>query len=280
MSSQRTHSVTTTDGVAIVGTVHGQGPPLVFLHAVIGDGDLDWQRLVPHLSGRFTCHLPSIRGRGLSGDHTDLSPGRLVEDLLAYVDSIGEPIGLVGWAGGAGWALSVAAESDAVDAVVPIEPLMSSLLDEQARMMLGDTLVRMGESAAEGRLSAAIRAFADFVFSEEEVAELEDADYLEAAGRYVPNLLNLFRQSMEYEGPTAEDPAVLGAISAPMLVVHGSETKPWFIASARYVAAHVPDATVHEIPGAALASPLTHPEALADALITFFSLFSPSQRSS
>jgi hypothetical protein len=34
MSAQRTHHVTTTDGVTIGGTVHGQGRPLVFLQAL------------------------------------------------------------------------------------------------------------------------------------------------------------------------------------------------------------------------------------------------------
>ena len=119
MSKQRTHYVTTADGVTIGGTVHGQGLPLVFLQGVIGDGDMDWQALLPHLTGWFTCHLPSLRGRGLSGDHPDLSPGRWADDILTYIDSIGEPTGLVGWSGGAMWALAMAAQSDAVDAVAP-----------------------------------------------------------------------------------------------------------------------------------------------------------------
>ena len=68
--------------------MHGQGPPLVFVHGMVADGDTDWQALLPHLTGRFTCYLPSYRGRGLSGDHPDLSPGRMVDDILAYVDSI------------------------------------------------------------------------------------------------------------------------------------------------------------------------------------------------
>jgi pimeloyl-ACP methyl ester carboxylesterase len=36
------------------------------------------------------------------------------------------------------------------------------------------------------------------------------------------------------------------------------------------VADHVPNARVHEIPGAGHAAPLTHPKALAEALIEFF----------
>jgi pimeloyl-ACP methyl ester carboxylesterase len=269
MSNQRTHYVTTTDGVTIGGTVHGQGPPLVFLQGVIGDGDLDWQPLLPHLTGRFTCHLPNMRGRGLSGDHPDLSLGRLVDDFLTYVDSIGRPTGLVGWSGGASWALSVAAQSDTVDAVAPLEPGMLSLMDEQERAALGDAVARMGELAADGRLTAAVRAFAGWLLNDEELAVAADAGYFEAAGRYVPNLLNHLKQLMESEAPT-DDQAGLGAISAPVLVLYGSNTRPFFTASARHVADHVPDARIQEIPGAGHAAPLTHPEALAEALIEFF----------
>ncbi|MEX2534803.1 MAG: alpha/beta hydrolase, partial [Trueperaceae bacterium] len=96
------------------------------------------------------------------------------------------------------------------------------------------------------------------------------AGYFEAAGRYVPNLLNTLKQWMAHEGPTIDDPAVLGAISAPVRLLHGSDTRPFFIASARHVADHVPNATVREIAGAGHAAPLSHPEALAKELTEFF----------
>jgi pimeloyl-ACP methyl ester carboxylesterase len=269
MSNQRTHYVTTTDGVTIGGAVHGQGPPLVFLQGAAGDGDIDWNRVVGHLTGRFTCHLPSMRGRGLSGDHPDLSPARQAYDILTYIDSIGEPTGLVGWSGGANLALAVAAQSDAVHAVAPFEPGILSVMDEQEQAALGDAIARTGELAADGRLAAAVRAFARFPFNDEEIAVAEDAGYFEAAGRYVPNLLNFLQQVMEHGDPAA-DPAVLGAISAPVAVLLGSDTKPYFTASARHVADHVPNARVHQIPGVGHAAPLTHPEALAEALTEFF----------
>jgi len=275
MSNQRTHYVTTTDGVTIGGTVHGQGPPLVFVQGVIGDGDLDWQALLPHLTGRFTCHLPSMRGRGLSGDHPDLSLGRQVDDFLAYVDSIGEPAGLVGWSGGANLALAVAAQSDAVDAVAPVEPVANSLMDEQEQAALGGAVARAGELAGEGNLTAAMRAFSGYPFTDEDIAAAEDAGYFEAAGRYVPNLFNFFQQFRENEGRLPDDPAVLGTISAPVLVLHGSNTKPFLVTSAQHVVDHVPNARVQEIPGAGHAAPLTHPEALAEALTEFFA---PAQK--
>jgi pimeloyl-ACP methyl ester carboxylesterase len=272
MSTRRTHYVTTTDGATIGGTVHGHGPPLVFLQGSVGDGDLDWQALLPHLTGRFTCYLPSYRGRGLSSDHSDLSFGRLVDDVLAYVDSIEAPTGLVGWSAGAGLALAAAgAQSDAVEAVAPFEPLMPRVMDEQEQATLRDTLARVGGLAAEGELPAAVRAFLAAPFHDEEIAAAEDAGFVEAAGRYIPSLLDLLQQWMSSDDPGADDPTMLGSISVPVLMLYGSDTQPILTASAHYVAAHVPNATVHEIPGVGHAAPLTHPEAIADALTRFFS---------
>jgi pimeloyl-ACP methyl ester carboxylesterase len=276
MSEQRIHYVTTTDGVTIGGTVHGQGPPLVFLHGAFGDGHLDWQGLLPHLTGRFTCYLPSWRGRGLSSDHPDVSLGRRLDDILAYVDSIGAPTGLVGLFGGAWFALAIArAQPDAVTAVASVGTAVFGLMDEQEQAALGDAIARMGELAAEGRLTDAMRAFAGTILHDWEIAVAEDSGYLEAAGRYAPNLLNVFQQLLEYEGPDPDDPVVASAISTPVLVVHGSESKPswtrFFTLSARHVADHVPNARLLEIPGAGIIAPLTHPEALAEALTELFS---------
>lgn len=274
MNNQRTHYVTTSDGTIIGGTVHGQGPSLVFLQGIIGDGDLDWNRVVDHLTDRFTCHLPSLRGRGLSGDHPDLSPGRIIDDVVIYIDSIGEQTGLTGWSGGGSWSLAAAAQSDTVSAVVPFEPGVIGLADEQVQAVIGNAVARMAELVAEGNMTAAARAFAGFPFNDEEIAVAEDAGYFEAAGRYVPNLLSVLQQAMESEDPTA-DPAVLDVIQAPVVVLVGSDTKPFFRASARYVTDHVANGRIQELPGAGHAAPLTHPEVLAAALAE---IFSPAQQ--
>lgn len=281
MSNPRTHHVTTTDGVTIGGTVHGQGPPLVFVHGAMGDGDLDWQAVVEHLTDRFTCHLPSERGRGFSSDHDDLRFGRRADDVRAYVDSLGTTTGLVGWSAGGALALAAAARSDAVAAVAVYEPVMDRLMDEQERGALGAAVTRMGELTAAGDLTAAVRAFASFVCRDEEVARLDAAGYLEAAGRYAPTMLRAFRRLAEHEGPHAPDrpgpadPAVLGAIWVPLLVLHGAETKPFWPRFARHVAEHAADARTQEIPGAGHAAPLTHPEALAEALTGLFASEQP-----
>jgi len=278
VSAERTHFGTTSDGVRIGGTVHGEGPPIVFWHGAYGDGDLDWRGLLVHLTDRFTCFLPSWRGRGLSGDHADLSYGRRVNDIVDYVAALEEPTGLVGWSGGANPALAAAGESDSINAVALFEPTMGSVMDPQERQAFGDAISRMAELAAGGELTEAVRAAASFPFNEEEIALADDAGYFEASGRYVPNLLNVFQQLREYQGPTVDDPSVLAAISTPVLVLHGTDTKPFWVRSARHVAEHVSESSIEKVANAGHAAPITHPAALAEELARFFSSPHPALR--
>jgi len=202
VNDQRIHRVTMTDGATISGSVHGQGPPLLFIHGSLGDGELDWQALLPHLTDRFTCHLPSRRGRGLTGDHPDHRLGRMVEDILAYLESIEAPAGLVGWSAGATLTLAAAAQSsNTVNAVAIYEPPLGALMDEQQRSARGQAVARMQELATQGRLTDAARSWIEFVFNHDEIAALEPAGYLEATGRYVPVLLDDIQQAMQSTGP-------------------------------------------------------------------------------
>ncbi len=275
MPTARTHQATAADGVVLRGRVHGQGPPLVFWHGAYGDGDLDWRAMLPYLEDRFTCHLPSWRGRGLSDDHPDLGYGRRVEDVLAYVHSLASPVGLVGWSGGANPALAAAARTESVAALALVEPTMGSVMDDQERTAFGAAVTRLRELAAQGRFSDALRAAASFPFSDDEVAQVDAVGYFEDAARYVPNLLDVFRQLAEWDGPTADDPAVLRTVAAPVLTVHGTDTRPFWVRSVSHVAEHVPDAQTHGITSAGHAVPLTHPEALATALLAFFTRTTP-----
>jgi pimeloyl-ACP methyl ester carboxylesterase len=277
MSNQRTHDVTTDDGVTIGAAVHGQGPSLVLIHGSQGDGDLDWQALLPHLTGRFTCYLPSRRGRGRTGDHPDHRLVRVVDDIVAYVDSIEGSPGLVGWSAGATLTLAAAAElSDAVSAVAVYEPPLAPVMDEQQRAARASTVSRMGELAAEGRLTDAARTWADFVFNDEETVALESAGYFEAVGSYVPVLLDDIKQAVQFGGPDPYDTEILDQISAPMLVLHGPGTRPFFTAAVEHVADHAATARKQQIPGAGHAAPLTHPKAIVEALTTFFSSQRPA----
>ena len=131
-------------------------------------------------------------------------------------------------------------------------------------------MARTGALAAEGDLTSAVRAFADYPFNEKDIALVEDTGYFEDSARYVPEMLSFFQHLMEDDGPPPDDPDVLGAISVPTLVLYGSDTTSFGEFSARHIADQVPTARVHGISGAGHTASLTHPEELGEVLAEFF----------
>jgi pimeloyl-ACP methyl ester carboxylesterase len=182
MTEDRIHRAVSADGTEIAGRVAGQGPPLVLVHSPVHDGDIAWVAMLPLLTDRFTCYLPSLRGRGLSGDNPDHSPPRFQEDVNAFVDSIGQPVCLMGWSDGGSLALGAAAHSDAVAAVAAFEPGVYPLMREEDLARFGATVERWSEATADGRLLDATNVFHRFVCTDDEFAALE-ADYLDRRGR-------------------------------------------------------------------------------------------------
>jgi pimeloyl-ACP methyl ester carboxylesterase len=267
----RSQQVATDDGVVLVATVHGQGPPVLMLPAGPGDSSTCWQCVRPLLSEGFTCHLLDTRGRGASGDHPDHSPRRLVQDVLTYAATIGEPVGLVGW-GAALWARVAAEAPDSVGAVAAYEPGANEVMNEDVAATLEATMPLVGELVEQGRPVEAANAFLEkssVIYSEDELATgVPSAFWTESARR-----LDVFLQDEQAEastqpGPT--EPTVLSAISAPVLLLTGTRSRPWFRDSVRYIAEHLPNATVRDIEGAAHFGPHLEARAVADEMARFF----------
>lgn len=134
-------------------------------------------------------------------------------------------------------------------------------MNEDERKAFGDAVTLMAELAKEGEFAKAVRVAASFPFNEEEISAVEEAGYFEASGHYVLNLLSVFQQLRKHQGPTVDDPSALASIAAPVLVLYGAETKPFWVRSAQHVAVHVPDSSIQKIPNAGHAAPITNPAA-------------------
>ena len=271
MASGRIHRTISADGTQIAGRVHGQGPPLVLFHGAPHDGDLAWEALVPHLADRFTCYLPSWRGRGLSADSEDQTPPRHVEDAAAFVDSIGGSVYVAGWSAGVMATLGAAANSGAVAAVALYEPTVMSVMSEADLADLDATFQQVGAAVAEGRLADAASAFHPFVATDDELAAF-GPDYYERSGPAFPSLLQALEALQAYEGLRSTDPESMARISVPVLLLRGQQTRraTFYADTERYVAEHVADPHVRELPGLGHFAPYLAPEPIAEELASFF----------
>lgn len=268
----RIHRAVSADGTEIAGRVHGQGPPLVLVHGRPHDGDIAWEAMLPYLTDRFTCYLPSTRGRGLSAVSPDHSPPRLQEDFNTFVDSIGDPVFLAGWSTGGPWALGAAGHNASVAAVAVYEPTVIPVMQEDERASLLAMAKQMGVSAGDGRLIDAARSFHAWLGTDNEIAAL-DADYLERCAAVVPATLQSIQQSASYEGSQPTDPEMLRKVTVPVLLLRGQQTlrNTFYADSEQYVAQHVADPHVREpLPGLGHWAPILAPEPIAKELISFF----------
>lgn len=271
MTIDRTHTARSADGTEIVGDVTGNGPALVLVHGSLEDGRTCWRAMLPFLEQTFTCYLPSTRGRGRSGAATDLSPQRRLEDVIAFIDSIDEPVFVFGESDGAALALGAAAATR-VEAVAAYEPTVFEVADDQLHATLGATLPDVVQAVDRGELTEAAKTFGRMIATDEELASLSASDYLDEAGQYMPVFLRELEQDAASGEPGPTDPSRLNRISAPTLLMYGSQTKlrDWFSRGVRHVGEHVGDPHIEQIPDAGHFGPALHPKPIAEAVIRFF----------
>jgi pimeloyl-ACP methyl ester carboxylesterase len=271
LTGQR-HRAVSVDGTQIVARVYGEGPPLVLVHGAVADGLSEWGELVPLLADQFTCYLPDLRGRGLSDDHPDHTREARVQDVVAVVESIGEQVGLVGASGGGMVALGAAARTDAVSALSVFEPPVFETIDADTLARLQEAVDALAAGIEADRPHEAIEPFVELIANEEEAAALAaDGDAMDDIAAYLPADLAEFREGIAFEGPSPTAPDVLARIQVPTLLLHGSRTalRPWLLSGTRFVACHVPGATVREIVGVGHVGHQIAPERVADELVPF-----------
>lgn len=245
---------------------------MVLLHGRLEDGDLCWRALLPHLVDRFTCYLPSTRGRGLSGDHADHSPERLLQDVVAFVESIDEPVGVFGESSGAALARGVAAKSSVVTAAGAYEPTVAEVMGEADLARVGEMAASVQEALEQGRPTEGMLRILEVLGNEDELAAVSDSDYLTTASPYLPVVLQELQHATESSGPTPTDASELARITVPVMVLYGAQTamRGWISASARHVADHTPTAQLREIDGLGHFAPVLGDEAIADEITQIF----------
>lgn len=267
----RIHRVISGDGTQIAGTVHGEGPPLVFFHGGMTDGEYAWAGILPYLTGQFTCYLPSMRGTGLSADHPDQRPERHAEDLTAFIDSIGEPVGLFGHSTGGTYGFGAMQQGANVAAMAAYEPAVFKFWEEgEDAERFQQAVGSMAEAAREGRLTDGARELLSVFANEDEIQVMEEEGHFGHAGQYVPKLLEIFEQAPETEAPNPNDPTQLSTVDKPILLMYGSESTTAHIESVYFLDEQLPESNIRKLSGIGHMAPELGSKAVAEAIAGFF----------
>jgi pimeloyl-ACP methyl ester carboxylesterase len=265
MDAAHIHRVVTDDDVEIAGRVHGRGSPLVLIHGGLGHGDVSFRFLVPLLAERFTCFCPSTRGRGRSGDSPDHTYERLVQDVVAFAASVGEPVAVLGHSSGGRLALHAAAETPAIAKLAVYEPWLPELRDSDLVARNAHATARVAQLAAEGRLVEAAQVFFEDVAlaNQEELAVLER---FAVADLMAPTVPVAVQEMSAFLTSTAADRSRLDHITVPVLLLHGSRSHPFFARVVHHLDERLADARSHELVGAGHLGPQLVPQLVSEEL--------------
>jgi len=115
--------IVSRDGTFIAYHRRGAGTPLVLVHGSSSSNPMvGWPAVVPTLEEHFTVYAMDRRGYGESGDCQPYAIEREFEDVASLVDSIGEPVYLMGHSFGALCALGSALLTTNVRKLILYEP--------------------------------------------------------------------------------------------------------------------------------------------------------------
>lgn len=137
--------ITTHDGTVVSYDEYGSGPPLVLVHGAFSDHKTNWEFVKPLFERQFTIYAVARRGRGETDATVDHSLEDESGDVAAVIQSIGEPVFLLGHSYGAHTALAAAAKvSERVRKLVLYEAAWPRVIGKEAMAQL-EELARAGD---------------------------------------------------------------------------------------------------------------------------------------
>jgi pimeloyl-ACP methyl ester carboxylesterase len=251
----------------------GEGEPVVFVHGAFADYRA-WEPLREDVAGsyRFIAYTQRQFGTNEWPDEPAFARDVHEADLVSLLDAWGEPTHLVGWSYSGPIVLQAALDRpDLVRNVVIFEPTLETVVEgdpehEQALAAWGEGWGPAVEASRNGDNVEAIQRALEYVFGLPEGG----FDTLPEAARtmFVDNAHTV----PKLFGAAAATPMTcddLGGVEAPVLILWGTETLPFFEAAAKEVAACLPNATLEEIPGSGHGAPLQSRDAFLDKTLSF-----------
>lgn len=256
-------TVTSADGTEIAFERTGSGQPLVLVHGAGLDHHFwDLSDVRAALAEHNTVYAIERRGRGGSGDAGEYSLDREIEDVATVVESIDEPVTLLGHSFGALIAMEVALRTDNLHGLVLYEPFTH----EDGLPQLKEILGAFQPLLADGKKEEALITNLTIVgMPEDAFEELRSTPSWQTVVAAADTLSREFEQSSEYKF----DPDRFTGMTTPTLLFTGGESPPPLIDATEVVDEVLPDSRVVVFDGHAHWALNTATDRFIDEVLTF-----------
>jgi pimeloyl-ACP methyl ester carboxylesterase len=255
-------TITSNDGTRIAYWRGGSGPPMVLVHGTTAD-HTRWARVLPDLERHYTVYAVDRRGRGGSGDAAAYSLEREFEDVAAVVNSIREPVVLLGHSYGAICSLEAARLTRNVRALILYEPPLP----------LGGPVYPRGVAERvralvdRGELEAALETFFKEVvrMPDHELARFRALPVWSVRVKLAPTI----PRELELDRGYRFQPDRFAALRIPTLLLLGGDSPPLFREAVAAVQAAVPGSRIVILQGQQHAAMDMAPQLFVDEVLKF-----------
>jgi pimeloyl-ACP methyl ester carboxylesterase len=255
-------TITSTDGTMIAYQRSGKGPSLVLVHGTTAD-HTRWLPVLPTFEQYFTVYAVDRRGRGGSGDAEQYAIEREFEDIVALVNSIEEPVFLLGHSYGAICSLEAARRTTHLRKLVLYEPPIPTSIEIYPREVVGRIQALVNEGDREGAVTTFMKDVARVPPHEMDI--LRAAPNWPARVAAAHTILREMRGSNEY----VFEPTQFRALKTPTLLLLGGDSPAFLKAGIEAVHAALPDSRVVVLPGKQHTAMNTAPELFTSEVLQF-----------
>ena len=255
--------VRSADGTTIAVWVEGNGPALVMVHGSLQDHTIS-AALVGELHAGLTTYAMDRRGFGASGDHEAYSLGREFEDVASVVVEVaartGGPVALWGHSYGASCAMGAANLTAHISHLLLYEPSLG-LSYPAGWIATCQSMLDTGDR--EGATVAMLRDLLEF--SDDQIDAMRAGP--EWPGRIA--VAHTMAREARAEESWVYQPGQFDRITAPTLLISGSESTAEIRLATDAAAAAIPSARIQVLHGHAHIAHRTHPALIAQIVRDF-----------
>lgn len=266
MSNEDRFEVPSADGTSIAVWVDGNGPPVVLVHGALSD-HTTFALLIAELRDRMTTFVMDRRGRAASGDGSGgYSIEREFEDVAAVGEEVAkrtdQRIALWGHSYGADCAMGGAGLTKNVGHVVLYEPGFATEYPS-------DAIEGIERAIAAGDKEGAILALLYEIVGATE----EEVEFMRSSPLWATRLANVWTMPRELrgEGNWVYRPGQFDGVTAPTLLLSGSESPPIQQEASRLALAALPNARITVLGGHGHIAHQTDPAMIASVIWNFVS---------